>query len=235
MRRRWTVHLALWGAIAVAVPSAARETAPPERDEARMREAAPPQAVFDDEAIIAGWAARFEKRPKDFLKAMIADDTLDDYQMAAALRAFKDVYAREIFAREKRAAEKLLLRRLNRSDSAFVQVEAMHTLCRMDRYRYFHLMVPLLIQKLDHYNSAVNAMAYNALDDIIRTGNNRAREARIVFTTLRKVFFLSRRRLRDVTKPDERLSQKLDLLRWSVKVLGSQELRRLPKEVLNLL
>ena len=96
-------------------------------------------------------------------------------------------------------------------------------------------MVPPLIYKLDHYNKAVNEIAYNSLQDIIKTPTNKPREARIIFSTLRKILFLSRRRLTNVTEPDERLKQKLSLLRWSIKILGSQELRRLPKEVINLL
>jgi hypothetical protein len=61
------------------------------------------------------------------------------------------------------------------------------------------------------------------------------REARIVFETLRKTLFLSRNRLQDITTPNEALQNKLDLLRWSIKILGTQELKRLPQEVINLL
>jgi len=155
--------------------------------------------------------------------------------MAAAVRVFKDQFSKEVFNREKKIIEKILLRRLNRTDSAFVQVEIMHTLCRMDRYKYFNSMAPALMQKMNHYNDTVNEMAYFGLNDIIESGNNRAREARIIFNTLRKVLFLSRRRLAKVTEPDTRLLQKLKILRWSIKVLGSRELKRLPKEVINLL
>jgi len=111
----------------------------------------------------------------------------------------------------------------------------MRTLCQMDRYHYFKSMVPALIQKLDHYNAAVNEIAFNNLNQIIETGSNRQREARIVFATLRKILFLSRKRLETVKKPDPKLAKKLKLLRWSIKVLGNQELKRLPKEVINLL
>ena len=128
----------------------------------------------------------------------------------------------------------MLIRRLNRTDSAFVQVEIMHTLCLMDRYKYFKSMVPALIQKLDHYNSVVNELAYYGLNNIT-SGHDRPREARIVFNALRDILFLSRKRLGNIKDPDERLTQKLKLLRWSIKILGNEELRKLPKEVINLL
>jgi hypothetical protein len=172
----------------------------------------------------------------EILVEMINDDALpNEYQRAAALRVFKEHYANEVVSKEKKNIEKLLLRRLNKTDSPFVQVEIMHTLCLIDRYKYFKSMVPALIQKLDHYNLTVNEMAFTGLENIVDTGNNRPREARIIFDTLQKVLFLSRKRLDKVTEPDNRLAQKLKLLRWSIKVLGNQELNELPKEVINLL
>ena len=121
------------------------------------------------------------------------------------------------------------------TDSPFVQVEIMHTLCQLDRYRYFTSMVPALIQKLEHYNAAVNEIAFDSLNDLIESGGKRAREARVVFNTLRKILFLSRRRLANVITPDPKLSRKLQLLRSSIKVLGNEELKKLPNEVINLL
>ena len=73
------------------------------------------------------------------------------------------------------------------------------------------------------------------INDIIKKGNNRPREARIVFNTLRKILFLERRRLAAIKNPDLKLEQKLKLVRWAIKVLGSQELQKLPKEVISLL
>ena len=105
----------------------------------------------------------------------------------------------------------------------------------MDRYKYFNSLVPILIQKLDHYNSTVNEMACAALLHVIEVGHNRPREAVIVFNTLRKVLFLSRKRLSSTQTPGPKLKQKLEILRWSIKVLGSQELKKLPREVINLL
>ncbi|MFI5205697.1 MAG: hypothetical protein ACHQVK_02045, partial [Candidatus Paceibacterales bacterium] len=104
----------------------------------------------------------------------------------------------------------------------------------LDRYQYFENMVPALIQKMDHYNPVVSTMAY---EDLVGATKDSLypREARIVFDTLRKIFFLSRNRLQKITTPDERLRQKLDLLRWSIRILGTQELKRLPSEVINLL
>ena len=169
------------------------------------------------------------------LLAMIKDENLSAYKMASAVRAFKNIYSAEVFSREKKIIEKNLLRRLNRTKSPFVQTEIMHTLCRMNRYKYFNWMAPAIIQKLDHYNSTVNEIAFNSINDIIKTGHNRSREARVVFNVIRKMLFLSRRRLATISEPGPVLKQKLDLLRWSIKVLGSQEIRRLPKEVLTLL
>ena len=105
----------------------------------------------------------------------------------------------------------------------------------MDRYRYFKHMAPALTQKLNHYNVAVNENAFNSLNQIIESGSNRSREARIIFNTLRKMLFLTRKRLATVKEPDPQLTKKLKLLRWSIKVLGNQELKKLPKEVINLL
>ncbi|MEW5895769.1 MAG: hypothetical protein AB1650_08465 [Candidatus Omnitrophota bacterium] len=193
------------------------------------------ETIFDDTLLLEGFTERYLEEAKDTLLARIQDETLEDIKIAAAVRAFRKKYAAEIFSLEKASAENILLRQLSRSDSAFIQVEIMHTLCLMDRYKYFHSYVPPLIQKLDHYNAAINQSAYQAINEIISKGNNRSREARIVFNTLRKILFLTRRRLAKVTHPDGVLSQKIEILKWSVKVLGSQELRRLPKEVLNLL
>jgi len=200
-----------------------------------LPEGLPAEAIFDDKMLLEGYTEKYLEEEKDILLARIKDDTLPPYQMAAAVRAFKEKYSLEVFNREKNIIIKVLLRRLARTTNVFVQVEILHAVCRMDRHKYFNTMMPALIQKLDHYNATVNAMAYHGINDIIDRGNNRSREARIVFNTLRKILFLSRRRLAKISEPDERLRQKLDIVRWSVKVLGSQELKRLPKEVINLL
>ena len=137
------------------------------------------------------------------------------YKCTAAVRVFKEKYANEVLSNEKANIIRILIRRLNRSDSPFVQVEIMHTLVVLDRYQYFESMVPALIQKLDHYNPVVSNMAYEDLLEITKDSLY-PREARIVFETLRKIFFLSRNRLQNITTPDENLRQKLDLLRWSI-------------------
>ena len=191
--------------------------------------------IFDDTLLLEGFTKRYEEESKETLLAMIQDETIDDIKVAAAVRAFRKRYALEIFSKEKEAAEHILIRQLNRSQSAFIDLEIMHTLCLMDRYKYFHSFIPQIIQKLDHYNDTVNESAYNATMEIIEKGNNRAREARIVFNTLRNILFLSRKRLAQVETPNQRLQQKLTILKWSIKILGSQEIKRLPKEVLNLL
>jgi hypothetical protein len=193
------------------------------------------ETIFDDAMLLDGYTEKYKSLSKDVLVEMIKDDTLNSYRMAAAVRAFKERFSQEVVSREKIIIEKILLRRLNRDSSPFVQVQIMDALCRMDRYRYFESMVPVLIGKLDHYNQAVNDTAFEALQYLLKRGNNRAREARIVFNTIRKTLFLSRKRLRNITEPSPKLKQKLEVLRWSIKVLGTQELKRLPPEVLGLL
>ncbi len=191
--------------------------------------------IFDDNMLLDGYTKKYADEPKDILIEMIKDDTLTSYKSAAAVRVFREVFSSEVFSPEKEVIEKYLIHRLNRTDSTFVQVEVIHTLCLMDRYKYFPSLVPILIQKLDHYSTTVNEMAYAALLQVIDLGHNRSREARIVFNTLRKVLFLSRKRLSATQNLSPKLKQKLELLRWSIKVLGSQELKKLPREVINLL
>ncbi len=191
-------------------------------------------AIFDDEALLDGYAQKYADESRDILLAMAADNSVGAYKSAAAIRVFRLKYADQVLSAEKPAILKMLIRRLNRTDSAFVQVEIMHTVVVLDRYDYFESMTSALIQKLDHYNRVVSANAYEALDSIT-TGSTRAREARFVFNILRKTLFLSRKRLENVNEPDDRLKGKLSLLRWSIKVLGTQELKRLPSEVIRLL
>ena len=95
------------------------------------------EAIFDDRALINGYTDKFAKENKDILLAMINDESLGAYKTAAAVRVFKQRFAEEIFKAEKPPIIKLLIRRLNRSDSAFVKVEIMHTLCYIYMYSYF--------------------------------------------------------------------------------------------------
>lgn len=192
------------------------------------------EAVFDDLTLINGYTDKYATESKNTLIAMIDDDSLGAYRITAAVRVFKQKYGADIFKDEKPTIIKSLLRRLNRTDSPFVQVEIMHTLVVLDRYQYFESMVPTLIQKLDHYNRVVSALSYENLEDITKS-STRPREARVVFNSLRKIFFLSKKRLANVTTPEARLKRKLTLLRWSIKVLGTQLLKSLPPEVINLL
>ena len=191
-------------------------------------------AIFDDKALLEGYTQRYKDEPRDILLAMVADDSLGAYKCTAAVQVFTKKYANEVLSKEKGKIIRILIRRLNRSDSPFVQVEFMNALIVLDRYQYFVGMVPTLIQKMDHYNRVVSTMAYEDLLDITKDSFY-PREARIVLETLRKVFFLSLNRLKNITTPNENLRQKLDLLRWSIKILGTQELKRLPSEVINLL
>jgi hypothetical protein len=191
-------------------------------------------AIFDDKALLDGYTQKYADETRDILLAMIADDSLGAYKCTAAVRVLKEKYAFQVLSKEKANIIKTLIRRLKSSDSPFVQVEIMHTLIVLDRYQYFETMVPALIQKMDHYNRVVSTMAYDDLLEITKDSIY-PREARIVFETLRKTFFLARNRLRRISVPDENLQQKLDLLRWSIRILGTQELKRLPSEVINLL
>ncbi len=191
-------------------------------------------AIFDDKALLRGYTQKYEDESRDILLAMIADESLGAYKCTAAVRVFKEKYADKVLSKEKPKILRILIRRLNRSDSPFVQVEIMHALVVLDRYQYFQSMVPALIQKMDHYNRVVSTMAYEDLLAITKDSLY-PREARIVFETLRKVLFLSRNRLKNITTPNQNLRQKLDLLRWAIRILGTQELKRLPSEVINLL
>ena len=191
--------------------------------------------IFDDKMLLDGYAKKYATLPKEILLEMLKDETLTPLKAASAVRVFKEKYSGEVVSREKKRIEKILLRLLNREDSPYVQVEVMHALCLLDRYRYFQSMVPALIQKLDHYNSVVNQMAFENLNELMKNGNSRPRDARIIFNTLRKMMFLSRNRLASIKEPDEKLAQKLKLLRSSIKILGNQELKKLPKEVIRLL
>ena len=191
-------------------------------------------AIFDDQALLEGYTQKYAGETRDILLAMIADDSLGAYKCTAAVRVFKEKYANKVLSKEKANILRILIRRLNRSDSPFVQVEIMHTLVVLDRYQYFESMVPALIQKMDHYNPVVSTMAYENLLGITKNSLY-PREARIVFETLRKIFFLSRNRLQNITAPNKKLRQKLDILSWSIRILGTQELKRLPSEVINLL
>ena len=191
-------------------------------------------AIFDDRTLINGYTEKFAEESKEILLAMIADDSLGVYKTAAAIRVFKQKYGSQILKDEKPAIIRLLFKRLNKTDSAFVQVEIMHTLIVLDRYQYFESMVPALIQKMDHYNRVVSALAHDNLQEITKT-STRPREARIVFNTLRKIFFLTRKRLASIQNPEQGLREKLSILRWSIKVLGTQELKNLPQEVISLL
>ncbi len=191
-------------------------------------------AIFDDEALLDGYAEKYADESKEVLLAMLTDDSLGAYKTTAAIRVFREKFADQTLSREKPVVVKALLRRLNHTDSAFVQIEVMHTLVVLDRYQYFESMINALILKMNHYNRVVSANAYDALDSITKK-SARMREAKLIFKTLRKTLFLSRKRLENIEEPDEALRQKLALLRWSIKVLGTQELKRLPPEVIRLL
>ena len=191
--------------------------------------------IFEDKVLLEGYTKKFTSLPKYLILEMINDDALMSFKSAAAVRVFNQRFSPEMVSREKGAVERVLIRRLNRSDSPFVQVEIMHGLLLLYRYRYFKSMVPALIQKMGHYNATVNEMAFTNLYAILVSNDDRGREARIVFNTLRKMLFLSRRRLEQLKEANKQLSQQLTILKWSIKILGTEELKKLPKEVIHLL
>jgi len=193
------------------------------------------QAIFDDKLVIDGYTNRYKNESLNFILAMIRDDTIDPRKTTAAIRILREKYIKDLIRRDKIVAEKTLLRRLNKTDSAFVQVETMHALCLLDRFQFFKTMTPELLLKIDYYDPAVSELAAAAVNDIIAKGNDKAWEARIVLNTLRKVFFLSRKKLNKTEADRPATKEKIKILRWSIKVLGSQEIRTLPAEVIPLL
>jgi hypothetical protein len=193
------------------------------------------EAIFDDKILFQGYVDKYADKSRDVIVAMMNDSTIGTFKLAAAIRVFKDRFADESVTTEKNFSEKTLLRIMAHEESPFVQVEAMSALVALDRYKYFKVMVPRLIEKLDHYNDAVVDITYDELTMLINKSTARTREARIVFNTLRKILFLSRKKLEYIQEPDEKLQKKLDLLFWTVKVLGTQELKQLPLEVIRLL
>ncbi len=192
-------------------------------------------AIFDDKMLFDGYVEKYSGEPKEVLLAMMNDTTLGQFKIAAAIHVFKNQFAEDMVATEKNVVEKVFLRLMSHEESPFIQTEIMHALIILDRYRYFKIMVPRLIEKVDHYNNAVSDIAYDNLTAIITESKARTREARIIFNTLRKILFLSRKKLEYVREPDEKLQRKLDLLFWSIKVLGTQELKDLPPEVIRLM
>lgn len=191
--------------------------------------------IFNDKLLIEGYAGKISSISKDVILAMINDDALVPYRKAAAIRVFRTRFAAQTVTRERSIVEKIFLRQMERASSVYVQVELMHSLVMLDRYRYFDAMVPVLIHKMDHYDVTASEMAYASIMDINDLGSQRAREARVEFNTLRKMFFLSRKKLESADPQESRLKMKLDLLRWSIKVLGTEELKNLPKEVISLM
>ncbi|MBL8013309.1 MAG: hypothetical protein JNN05_05625 [Candidatus Omnitrophica bacterium] len=193
------------------------------------------EAMFDDRLIFNGYVSKFKEKSKEVIVAMMNDTTVSGFQLAAVLSIFRDDIADQAVGAEKNSYEKTLLRILAHEDSPFVQAQTMSALIALDRYKYFKVYVPKVIEKLDHYNDAVVEIAYADLTIIVSKSTARTREARIIFNTLRKMLFLSRKKLESINEPDEKLRKKLDLLFWTIKVLGTQELNQLPPEVIRLL
>jgi len=191
--------------------------------------------IFDDKALVAGYAAKFSNASKDLLLAMINDEDVSSYKKAAAVRVFRGKFALQIVSHERVIVERVLLRQMQRLSSIYQQIEIMHTLVMMDRSRFFDSMVPLLLQKMDHYDVFVNELAFAAIEDIHAAVSPRTREARIELNTLRKVFFLSRKKLQNADPLEPRLRNKLQVLRWAIKILGTDELKSLPPEVIALM
>ena len=191
--------------------------------------------IFDDRMHLKGLVDKYKDVPKEILLEMIKDETLTDFKTAAAINIFKNRYAEEVVTKEKKRAERILSRKIKNTRSPFVQVEAMAALIRIDRYKYFKPLIPAMISKLNHYNEVVYTLSFDNLSFLIENENTRAREAKIIFNTLRKMLFLSRNHLGNTSEIQTQLANKLTLLRWSIKTLGNESLKKLPKEILNLL
>lgn len=217
------------------VPEEPDMAAPEQESPEDKTEDLPPEGYFNDQLMINGYAQKYEDRPLSVIFAMLRDDTLSPIKTAAATLVLREVYSDQLFKEDKILAEKILWRRLNRTESSFVQVEAMHTLCRLNRYQYFKPLVPALILKMEHYDPTVKEMAARAILDIIDHGKDTAWEARIVFQTQRKVFFLNRNKLAEAARQDPIFKEKIKILKWTIKILGSEELKALPKELIPLL
>src|SRR6204780_183423 len=80
-------------------------------------------AIFDDKALLEGYTNKYTDESKDILLAMIADDSLGAYKCTAAVRVFKEKFANDVLSHDKPTIIRTLIRRLNRTDSPFLQVE----------------------------------------------------------------------------------------------------------------
>ena len=78
--------------------------------------------IFDDQMLLEGYTKKYSDFSKETLLAMIKDDTLTPYRSAGAVRVFQEKHSGEVVSNEKKGIEKILLRRLHRTDSPFVQV-----------------------------------------------------------------------------------------------------------------
>jgi hypothetical protein len=57
-------------------------------------------SIFDDTTLLTGFVKHYKNESKENLLAMIQDKTIDDdIKIAAAVRAFREEYALEIFSR----------------------------------------------------------------------------------------------------------------------------------------
>src|SRR3990167_9657828 len=60
------------------------------------------QSIFDDRQLLDGYAQKYADFSKDVILEMIMDDTLNSYQIAAAVLVFKERYGGEVVSREKK-------------------------------------------------------------------------------------------------------------------------------------
>ena len=216
-------------------PVSAQQAPSPENSSAPSNPSSNAADFFDDKALIQGYTTKLLPAPKDLLLAMINDEGLHAYRKAAAVKVFREKFAPAMVSRERVIIEKVLLQQLQRSLIVPLQIEILHTLVVMDRFRYYEPMVPIVVRKMDHYDAYVNELAYEALVNINTSEVTRPREARIVFNALRKIFFLSRKKLKTADTLDPKMHNKFELLRWAIKILGTEELKRLPLEVISLM
>src|SRR3989344_4875275 len=67
------------------------------------------QPIFDDQQLLDGYAQKYVDLSKDVILEMIMDDTLNPYQIAAAVLVFKERYSGEVVSREKSRGERILV------------------------------------------------------------------------------------------------------------------------------
>ena len=106
----------------------------------------PSDTMFDDKILLDRYITKYHGASKEMLYAMNNVDTLTPYKSTAAICVLTKNFVNDAIAKARNFIEKLILHRLNHTDSAFIEVESMYALVVLDRYKYFKIMVPNLIK-----------------------------------------------------------------------------------------